>query len=102
MSMLEQTAAQYRSLRMTAIAGELAQLLAEAEASEMSYLSFAHRLSGYELQQRQGNRVQRNHKAAGFPAHKYLRGLTTVTRPRSISGRSIVCWTSSLSMSATT
>lgn len=74
MSMLEQTAAQYRSLRMTAIAGELAQLLAEAEASEMSYLSFAHRLSGYELQQRQGNRVQRNHKAAGFPAHKYLEG----------------------------
>lgn len=74
MSMLEQTAAQYRSLRMTAIAGELAQLLAEAEASEISYLSFAHRLSGYELQQRQGNRVQRNHKAAGFPAHKYLEG----------------------------
>lgn len=74
MGMLEQTAAQYRSLRMTSIAAELAQLLAEAEASEMSFLSFAQRLAEYELQQRQANRVQRNYKTAGFPAHKHLEG----------------------------
>jgi len=74
MGMLEQTAAQYRSLRMTAIAGELTELLAEAEAGEMSYLSFANRLSEYELQQRQINRIQRNHKAAKFPMHKHLEG----------------------------
>lgn len=74
MGMLEQTAAQYRSLRMTAIAGELTELLAEAEADEMSYLSFANRLSEYELQQRQINRIQRNHKAARFPVHKHLEG----------------------------
>ncbi len=74
MGMLEQTAAQYRSLRMTAIAGELTGLLAEAEAGEMSYLSFANRLSEYELQQRQIKRIQRNHKAAKFPMHKHLEG----------------------------
>ena len=74
MGMLQQTAAQYRSLRMTAISAELARLLAEAEASEMSFLSFAQRLAEYELQQRQSNRVQRNHKAAGFPAQKHLEG----------------------------
>ena len=74
MGMLQQTAAQYRSLRMTAISAELARLLAEAEASEMSFLSFAQRLAEYELQQRQANRVQRNHKAAGFPAQKHLEG----------------------------
>jgi DNA replication protein DnaC len=85
MGLLEQTTAQYRSLRLTAIAGELTQLLAEAEAGEMSYLNFANRLSGYELQQRQANRVQRNHKAAGFPVHKHLEGFdyrhqTTITK----------------------
>lgn len=74
MGMLEQTAAQYRSLRMTSIAGELTELLAEAEAGEMSYLSFANRLSEYELQKRQINRIQRNHRAAKFPVHKHLEG----------------------------
>lgn len=74
MGMLEQTAAQYRSLRMTAIAGELTQLLAEAETDEMSYLRFASRLSEYELQQRQINRIQRNHTAARFPVNKHLEG----------------------------
>ncbi|MDS6630203.1 ATP-binding protein [Klebsiella michiganensis] len=40
----------------------------------MSFLSFAQRLAEYELQQRQANRVQRNYKTAGFPAHKHLEG----------------------------
>lgn len=74
MGMLEDTMAQYRSLRMTAVTEELTQLLAEAEAGEMSYLSFANRLAEYELQQRQTNRIERNHKAACFPTHKHLEG----------------------------
>lgn len=74
MSMLEQTAAQYRSLHLSAIARELNQLLVEAEAREMSYLNFASRMAEYELQQRQSSRIRRNYKAAGFPAQKLLEG----------------------------
>ncbi|MCK9466693.1 MAG: IS21-like element helper ATPase IstB [Thiopseudomonas sp.] len=74
MGMLEHTAAQYRSLRLSAIASELTQLLADAEEGEMSYLSFANRLAEHELSRRQSSRVQRNHKAAGFPAQKHLEG----------------------------
>lgn len=74
MSKLEQTAAQYRSLRLSAIAGELSQLLTEAEANEMSYLNFANRLAEHELQQRQHRRIQRNLKGAGFSASKHLEG----------------------------
>lgn len=74
MSMLEQTAAQYRSLHLSAIARELNHLLAEAEAGEMSYLNFASRMAEYELQQRQSSRIRRNYKAAGFPAQKLLEG----------------------------
>lgn len=74
MGMLEQTASQYRSLRLSAIAGELNQLLAEAEASEMSYLNFANRLAEYELVHRQSSRIQRNLKSASFPAQKTLEG----------------------------
>src|SRR5690554_3188287 len=85
MGMLEHTAAQYRSLRLSAIASELTQLLADAEEGEMSYLSFANRLAEHELSRRQSSRVQRNHKAAGFPAQKHLEGFdyrhqTTITK----------------------
>ncbi|RCW67110.1 hypothetical protein DET61_10920 [Marinobacter nauticus] len=38
-----------RSLRLSAVADELTNLLAEAEANEMSYLSFADRLAEHEL-----------------------------------------------------
>ena len=74
MGMLEQTTAQYRSLHLSAIAGELTQLLAEAEEGEMSYLSFASRLAEYELSRRHSSRIQRNGKTAGFPAQKHLEG----------------------------
>lgn len=74
MGMLEQTASQYRSLRLSAIASELNQLLAEAEAGEMSYLNFANRLAEYELKHRQSSRIQRNLKGASFPAQKHLEG----------------------------
>ena len=74
MSQLEQTVARYRSLRLSAAADELINLLAEAEANEMSYLSFADRLAEHELVQRQDKRIHRNRKMAAFPAEKRLEG----------------------------
>ena len=74
MSQLEQTVARYRSLRLSAAADELINLLAEAEANEMSYLSFADRLAEHEMVQRQDKRIHRNRKMAAFPAEKRLEG----------------------------
>ena len=85
MSQLEQTVSRYRSLRLSAAADELTNLLAEAEANEMSYLSFADRLADHELIQRQDKRIRRNRKMAAFPAEKRLEGFdyrhqTTITK----------------------
>ena len=85
MSQLEQTEARYRSLRLSAAADELTNLLAEAEANEMSYLSFADRLAEHELIQRQDKRIRRNRKMAAFPVEKRLEGFdyrhqTTITK----------------------
>lgn len=85
MSQLEQTMSRYRSLRLSAAADELINLLAEAEANEMSYLSFADRLAEHELVQRQDKRIRRNRKMAAFPAEKRLEGFdyrhqTTITK----------------------
>ena len=85
MSQLEQTVSRYRSLRLSAAADELTSLLAEAEANEMSYLSFADRLAEHELVQRQDKRISRNRKMAAFPAEKRLEGFdyrhqTTITK----------------------
>ena len=85
MSQLEQTVSRYRSLRLSAAANELTNLLAEAEANEMSYLSFADRLAEHELIQRQDKRIRRNRKMAAFPAEKRLEGFdyrhqTTITK----------------------
>ena len=85
MSQLEQTVSRYRSLRLSAAAYELTNLLAEAEANEMSYLSFADRLAEHELIQRQDKRIRRNRKMAAFPAEKRLEGFdyrhqTTITK----------------------
>ncbi|SET96206.1 IstB-like ATP binding protein [Marinobacter segnicrescens] len=85
MSQLEQTVSRYRSLRLSAAADELTNLLAEAEVNEMSYLSFADRLAEHELIQRQDKRIRRNRKMAAFPAEKRLEGFdyrhqTTITK----------------------
>lgn len=85
MGQLEQTRSRYRSLRMTAITHGLADLLSEAEANELSYLSFADRLAEHELAQRQHKRIGRNLRGAGFPAEKRLeafdyRHQTTITK----------------------
>lgn len=85
MSLLDSTIAQYRSLRLSATAGELATLLARAEANELSYLSFAQSLVEHELNARSSSRVSRNLKQAQFPSEKHLeafdyRHQTTITK----------------------
>jgi len=85
MSLLDSTIAQFRSLRLSATAGELATLLARAEANELSYLNFAQSLVEHELNARSSSRVNRNLKQAQFPSEKHLeafdyRHQTTITK----------------------
>ncbi len=85
MSLLDSTVAQYRSLRLTATANQLTELLAQAEANELSYLDFAQRLAEHELAQRTRSRVARHLRQARFPADKPLeafdyRHQTTITK----------------------
>lgn len=85
MSRLEQTQSQYRSLRLNAIANQLTDLLAKAEANELSYLEFAHQLAEHELTERTRNRIARHLKQARLPADKPLEAFdfhhqTTITK----------------------
>lgn len=85
MSRLEQTQSHYRSLRLTATARELVDLLAKAEAQELSYLDFAGQIAEHELAERTRIRVDRHLKQAQLPAHKSLeafdyRHQTTITK----------------------
>lgn len=72
MNLLECTISQYRSLRLSATAAQLAELLAEAEANELSYLSFAQRLAEHELTQRTQTRIDRHLRQANLPTEKCL------------------------------
>jgi DNA replication protein DnaC len=74
MSQLEQTITRYRSLRLSAAAEYLTALLSQAEANQLSYLNFADQLAEYELAQRHNKRIERNLRAAAFPAEKRLEG----------------------------
>lgn len=85
MSRLEQTQSQYRSLRLSATAGHLGELLAQAEANELSYLEFARQIAEHELAERTRRRIDRHLKQAQLPAHKPLeafdyRHQTTITK----------------------
>jgi DNA replication protein DnaC len=85
MDSIEQTANIYRSLRFHAIGKGLSQLLSFAEANELSYLQFAHRLAEYEYEQRNRQRVERNRHLAHFPVDKSLEEFdyqhqTTITK----------------------
>ncbi|MGM0673047.1 MAG: IS21-like element helper ATPase IstB [Pseudomonadota bacterium] len=85
MSLLDQTAGQYRSLRLSAIADGLPDLLAQAEANTVSYLTFADMLIAHERQQRDTKRLHLNRRLAGFPSDKRLEGFdyrhqTTITK----------------------
>jgi hypothetical protein len=72
MSLLEHTRGQYRSLRLSATAAHLTELLAEAEANELSYLDFAQRIAVHELTERGHSRVARHLRQAKLPAEKHL------------------------------
>jgi DNA replication protein DnaC len=74
MGLLEQTAGQYRSLRMAAVAADLPALLAQAEANAVSYLTFADMLVEHERKQRETKRLRLNLRMAGFPSAKHLEG----------------------------
>jgi len=74
MSLLDQTAGQYRRLRLSAIADGLPDLLGQAEANTVSYLTFADMLIAHEHQQRETKRLQLNRRLAGFPSDKHLEG----------------------------
>ncbi|MGP9768806.1 IS21-like element helper ATPase IstB [Halomonas sp. AOP13-D3-9] len=85
MSRLEQTQAQYRSLRLNATAKQLAPLLSQAEANELSYLDFAGQIAQHELDERTRSRIIRHLKQAQLPARKPLevfdyRHQTTITK----------------------
>lgn len=85
MSMLDRTMAQYRSLRLSATAAKLTELLGEAEANELSYLDFAQRIAEHELTERTHNRIARNLRQAQLPSEKRLeafdyRHQTTITK----------------------
>lgn len=58
MGQLETTAGRYRSLRISAVADGLPDLLAQAEANEASYLVFADMLIEHEARQRDANRIE--------------------------------------------
>jgi len=72
MSRLEHTAGRYRSLRCSAIAAELAELLARAEDNTLSYLAFAELLAEREQQLREQKRLAGNRRRARLPADKRL------------------------------
>jgi DNA replication protein DnaC len=94
MSSMEVIAQQYRALRFNSIADALADLVAQAEANEMSHLEFARILAEHETSVREQKRISLNLKRAGFPVLKRLeefdyRWQTTITKRQSTS-----CWIS--------
>lgn len=85
MGQLEITTGHYRSLRLSAIANSLPELLTQAEANEASYLTFADMLVTHEAAQREAQRIERNHRQGRFPSDKHLEGFdyrhqTTITK----------------------
>ena len=72
MGQLELTIGRYRSLRMSAIAEDLGDLLTQAEANEASYLTFADMLVEHERQRRDAKRVDLYRRQARFPSDKRL------------------------------
>ena len=85
MGTLELTTGRYRSLRLGAIADDLTDLLRQAEANEVSYLTFADMLAEHERASREARRIELNRRQARFPADKRLeafdyRHQTTITK----------------------
>lgn len=85
MSQLERTSTQYRSLRLSAIGRDLVSLVEQAEANDLSHLSFAQMLAEHEITERTRNRITRHKRQARFPLEKHLedfdyRHQTTITK----------------------
>jgi DNA replication protein DnaC len=85
MSTIELLVQRYRALRCNHIATHLPEVLAQAEASELSYLQLAEQLVAIEIQGREKNRLAMNLRKAGFPVLKRLeefdyRHQTTITK----------------------
>ncbi|ADH86218.1 IS21-like element helper ATPase IstB [Desulfurivibrio alkaliphilus] len=74
MDAIERTATKYRNLRLNATASRLPELLARADANELSYLHLVEMMADHELEQRTGKRIALNRRKAGFPAEKILEG----------------------------
>jgi len=82
---IEQVAQKYRGLRFNSIADGLVELLAQAEANEVSYLDFADQLVEHEQTLRNQKRISFNQRKASFPVPKHLeefdyRHQTTITK----------------------
>jgi DNA replication protein DnaC len=72
MTCIEQLARKCRTLNLTHIANDLAELLARAEANELSPLQFADAMIAAELAGRERNRLALNLRKAAFPVLKRL------------------------------
>ena len=84
MSSIDVLAQKYRGLRCNHMATHLPELLAQAEANELSYLQLAEQLVELELKGREKNRLAMNLRKAAFPVTKRLeefdyRHQTTIT-----------------------
>jgi DNA replication protein DnaC len=85
MNSIEHVAHQFRSLKLSSMAGALEPLLAKAEANELSYLQFAQSLVEHEVTERNAKRINLNRRKASFPVIKQLeefdyRHQTTITK----------------------
>ncbi|GED22522.1 hypothetical protein HHA01_14990 [Halomonas halmophila] len=85
-----------------AIAGDLTELLAQAEANEVSYLAFANMLVEHERQTARRSASISTSARPASPATSDWKGSTTDTRPPSPSARSAPCSTSPSSTTART
>jgi DNA replication protein DnaC len=85
MTCIDQVVHKYRALRCNHIGANLPELLAQAEANELSYLQLAEQLVDLEIKGREKNRLTMNLRKAGFPVAKRLEELdyrhqTTITK----------------------
>ena len=80
MSAVETLAQKYRALRCNHIANHLPEVLAQAEANELSYLELADRLIDLEIEGRTKNSVAMNLKKA-YPVSTILAGQRQLSWP---------------------
>ena len=72
MTCIDQVVHKYRALRCNHIGAHLPELLAQAEANELSHLQLVEQLVDLEIKGREKNRLAMNLRKAGFPVIKRL------------------------------